>query len=96
MAAVCSKVSRNIALMRNNGKCLSLESCQKLASGLVMAILNYGNALYYGTAKQRSHKASMTPKLCCKTILVRNKYFNIGQTSFALVTCGGKEKNLNC
>ena len=47
VAAVC-KVSRNIALIRRNRKYLSLESCQKLASGLAMAKLDYGNALYYG------------------------------------------------
>ena len=48
VAAVCRKVSRNITLIRRNRKYLSLKSCQKLASGLVMAILDHGNALYYG------------------------------------------------
>ena len=48
VATVCSKVSRNIALIRKNRKSLSMESCQKLVSGLVMGLLDYGNALYYG------------------------------------------------
>ena len=54
VAAVSSKVSRNIALIRRNRKYLSLESCQKLASDLVMAILNYGNALYMGCQTKKS------------------------------------------
>ena len=48
VATVCSKVSRNISLIRKNRKYLSMESCQKLASGLVMGLLDYGNSLYYG------------------------------------------------
>ena len=45
VATVCSKVSRNISLIRKNRKYLSMESCQKLASGLVIGLLDYGNAL---------------------------------------------------
>ena len=66
VATVCSKVSRNISLIRKNRKYLYIESCQKLASGLVIGLLVYGNALYYGVPK-RSHKASETSKLCCKS-----------------------------
>ena len=46
VAAVCSKVYRNIALIRRIQKILSLDSCQKLASGVGMAMLDYGNAFY--------------------------------------------------
>ena len=41
VVTVCTKVSRNIALIRHYRKYLSVEPCQKLASGLVMAILDY-------------------------------------------------------
>ena len=48
VATVCRTISRNIALIRRNRKYLSLESClKKLASGLVMALLDYGSTLYY-------------------------------------------------
>ena len=47
VAAVCSKASRNIVLIRRNRKYLSLESCQKLASGLVMAILDYFYIIFF-------------------------------------------------
>ena len=48
LATVCSKISRNISLIRKNRKYLSIESSQKLASGLVLGLTDYGNALYYG------------------------------------------------
>ena len=47
VATVFSKVSRTIALIRKNRKYLFIESSQKLSSGLVMGLLDYGNALYY-------------------------------------------------
>ena len=36
VATVCSKVSRNISLIRRNRTYLSIESCQKLGSGPIM------------------------------------------------------------
>ena len=48
VATVHSKVSRNVALIWYNRKYLSLESCQELTLGLIRAVIEYGNALYFG------------------------------------------------
>ena len=73
-AAVYSKVSRNIALIRRKRKYLSMESCQKLASGLVMGLLDYGNALYYGLPNKEVIKLQRLQNYAAKSILGRNKY----------------------
>ena len=74
VTAVYRKVARNIAVIRRNRKYLSLESCQKLASGLVMALLDYGNALYYGLPNKEVTKLQRLQNYVAKTVLGRNKY----------------------
>ena len=74
VATVCSMVARNISLIRMNRKCLSIKSCQKLASGLVMGLLDYGNTLYYGLPNKEVTKLQRLQNYATKTILGRNKY----------------------
>ena len=69
MATVCSKVSRNIALF----KYPSLESCQKLAAGLFMAILDYGNVLYSWLTNKELRKFQILQNHAAKTVLGRNR-----------------------
>ena len=76
VATVCSKVSRNIALIRKNRKYLSIESSQKLASGLVMGLLDYGNALYYRLPNKEVTKLQRFQNYAMKTISGKNKYDN--------------------
>ena len=40
-----------------------MDSCQTLASGLVIGLLDYGNALYYGLPNKEVTKLQ-TSKLC--------------------------------
>ena len=56
VATVYNKGSRNMALIRHNRKYISLELCQKLALGLVMAILDYDNSLYFGLSNKELNK----------------------------------------
>ena len=56
VATVYSIVSRNTSLIGHNRKYLSLGSCQKLASGLVVDILGYGNTLYFGLPNKELKK----------------------------------------
>ena len=51
-----------------------MESCQKLASNLVMGLLDYGNALYYGLPSKEVIKLQTLQNYAAKTILGRNKY----------------------
>ena len=74
VSAVCRKVSRKIALIRRNRKYLSLKLCQKLASGLAMTILHYGNILYYGLPNKEVTKLQRLQNFVTKTILCENKY----------------------
>ena len=76
VAAVCSKVSRNIPFIRKNRKYVSLDSCQKLASGLVMAMLDYDNAPHNGLPKEEITKLQRLQNYATKTILGRKKYDN--------------------
>ena len=74
VATVCSKVSRNITSIRKNRKYFSIESSQKLTSGLVMGLLDYGNALYYGPPNKEVTKLQRLQNYATKTILDRNRY----------------------
>ena len=74
---VCGTVSTNTALIRCNGKYLSLESCRKLVSGLVMAILDKGNALYFGFPKKELNKLQRLQNYTAKTKPVRNRNYSI-------------------
>ena len=72
VATMCSKVSRNITLIKKNRKYPSIESSQKLASGLVMGLIDYGNTLYYGLSKKEVTKLQRLQNYAAKTILCRN------------------------
>ena len=74
VATVCSKVSRNITLIRRNRKYLSIKSSQKLVSGLVVGLLDYSNALYYGLPNKVVTKLQRLQNYATRTILGRNKY----------------------
>ena len=74
MAAVCSKVSRNIALIRRYRKYLSLDSCQKLVSDLVIATFDYDNALYSGLPIKELINLQGPQNCAAKTIFGRNRY----------------------
>ena len=69
VVTVCSKVARNISLIRKNRKYLSIESCQKQASGLVMGLLDYGNALYYGLPNKEVTKFQILQNYAAKNNL---------------------------
>ena len=65
VAAVCSKVSRNIALIRRNRKHLyEVMSKTNFKSG--HGVIRLWQCTLLWAAKQRGHKASDTSKLCCK------------------------------
>ena len=51
-----------------------MESCQKLASGLVMVLLDYGYALYHGLPNKEVTKPQRLQNYATKAILGRNKY----------------------
>ena len=74
VAAVCSKVSRNTALIRRNREYFSFEPCPKIASGLVIAMEEYGNALCYRLPNKEIKKLQRCQNYTAKTILHRNKY----------------------
>ena len=72
VAAVCRKVSRNIALIRKNRKYL-YGVMSKLTSGLVMNLLDCGNALYYGLPNKEVTKLQRLQNYAAKTILGKTK-----------------------
>ena len=73
VATVCRLVSRNMSLIRYNMKYLSLESCQKLATGLFITIFNYGNTLHFGLPDKEIKKLYRLQIYAAKTILERNR-----------------------
>ena len=71
VAMLCIIVSRNI--VRRNSKYLLLEPSKKLASGLVMAILDYGNTSNFGLLNRELNKLQRFQDYAAKPILGRNR-----------------------
>ena len=73
----CSSVQEGFQKYSINQKeqkiSLSMESCKNLTSGLVMALLDYGNALNYGLPNKEVTKLQRLQNYTAKTILGRNK-----------------------